>query len=115
LPSFESDGLLRTLFSANASPRSTAQCVVVDDLVARSMAFHLSETRRGAAEKEPRRLQADKSAREPDVKSAAMDSFLLPGFFAMIAGFFGLVSLAWHVFVAVYVWKTWQKVRHLPG
>ena len=64
MPSFESDGLLRTLYSANASPCSFAQCVALTDLV----------------------------AREPDVRSAAMDSFLLPGFFAMIAGFFGLVS-----------------------
>jgi len=41
--------------------------------------------------------------------------FMLPGFFLLVGGIFGLLSLAWHIFVAVFVWKTWQKVKHLPG
>jgi hypothetical protein len=34
---------------------------------------------------------------------------------AALAGGVALVSLAWHIAVIVFVYKTWQKVKHLPG
>jgi hypothetical protein len=38
--------------------------------------------------------------------------YLIP---AALAGAVALVSLAWHIAVIVFVYKTWQKVKHLPG
>jgi hypothetical protein len=43
-----------------------------------------------------------------------MDSFALP-ITAMVVGILGFLQLAWHVAVIVFVYRIWQKVKHLPG
>jgi len=35
--------------------------------------------------------------------------------FGAVIGLSVLVQLAWHVAVLVFVYKIWQKVRHLPS
>lgn len=45
-----------------------------------------------------------------------MNQFPFPspfvGFLVLLAA---LVQLAWHLAVIVFVFKIWQKVKHLPG
>ena len=43
----------------------------------------------------------------------AMDN-MGSGGFGVIVGLGILVQLAWHVAVLVFVYKIWQKVKHLP-
>ena len=33
----------------------------------------------------------------------------------MFAGLIGFVSLAWYIAVILFLYKIWQKVKHLPG
>jgi hypothetical protein len=35
--------------------------------------------------------------------------------FGLVVGLSVLVQLAWHVAVLVFVYKIWQKVKHLPS
>ncbi len=37
------------------------------------------------------------------------------GAFGLVVGLSFLVQLAWHVAVLVFVYKIWQKVKHLPS
>jgi hypothetical protein len=37
------------------------------------------------------------------------------GGFGFVIGLSILVQLAWHVAVLVFVYKIWQKVKHLPS
>jgi len=32
-----------------------------------------------------------------------------------VVGLLGLVQLAWYIAVFVFLYKIWQKVKHLPG
>jgi hypothetical protein len=43
-----------------------------------------------------------------------MNEFPFPMGAAFAFGVLGLVQLAWHVAVIVFLYKIWVKVRHLP-
>ena len=45
-----------------------------------------------------------------------MDASSVPYFFFPLLFLpLALVSLAWYVWVTVFVYKIWKKVKHLPG
>ena len=44
-----------------------------------------------------------------------MDAGFWLGFMPMIIVPFALMNLAWYVAVIVFLYKIWQKVKHLPG
>jgi hypothetical protein len=35
--------------------------------------------------------------------------------YSIFFGILGLIQLAWHVAVIVFLYRIWQKVKHLPG
>ena len=43
-----------------------------------------------------------------------MDGYPLP-LIGIFVGVLGLVQLAWHIAVIVFLYKIWVKVRHLPS
>ena len=44
-----------------------------------------------------------------------MNDFTFPLLITALAGVAGLVQLAWQIAVIVFIYKIWQKVKHLPG
>ena len=44
-----------------------------------------------------------------------MNDFTVPLVITVLAGLAGLVQLAWQVAVIVFLYKIWQKVKHLSG
>ena len=44
-----------------------------------------------------------------------MNDFTVPLVITGLAALAGLVQLAWQVAVIVFVYKIWQKVKHLPA
>ena len=44
-----------------------------------------------------------------------MNNFTVPLVITGLAGLAALVQLAWQVAVLVFLYKIWQKVKHLPG
>ena len=44
-----------------------------------------------------------------------MDASSFPIFFPLLFMPLALISLAWYVGVIVFLYKIWQKVKHLPG